>query len=1116
MHVSLSPPSPVGPHWTRALAQLGRSFLLVLTFLLLSQQARALQGANGSHDPGSLVKEGNKYWMFTTGDGIYAAYSTDLINWTPGPQTIFPIGTWPAWITTAVPGFAGTFWAPECIFMNNKYYMYYSCSTFGSSRSAIGVATSPTLDPSAPNYGWTDLGQVAASTSSTNVNAIDPAVLIDNGRVYMYYGSFSGGLGVLELDPATGLKKAGATTLFLAGNTTSGTRDWEAPYVVKENGFYYFYANRGACCNGLNSTYKIVVGRSTSPTGPFLDKNGVALTATNAQANTQAGVSSVGTLVLGTSGRYIGPGHFGLLRDNGVNLVSMHYYDGTANGAPKLDIANLKYDATNWPIITRDWLPAGRYKITNRNSGLVWDSWGCTANLGETIAQGPWIGAVCQQWDFIPQGNGFYRLSNALNTNRVADLAFCTNANGTTIGIWDWLNNDCQKMKVERAADGSFTFSPAAASNRVIEVPAASTTPGVQLVIWDYTAHPCQKWDIVTAPATWTGAVSNAWNTPGNWAPNTLPTATTDAYIPTGAPRFPVVSTGTATAASLTIGTGATLTLTGGQLDLKGTLTNNGTFTPNNALVSFSGPGSQAIMGSQPLTFSNLTVGAAGLTLHQPTTVSGVLTLTGNLNTNEQPLLLRSDAAGTALVVNNGGVVQGRATMQRYLDPSLNAGIGYRHYASPMTDGTFADLATTGFTPVLNPAYNTAAQPGLVRPYPTVFGYDQTRLSGSAIGVPDFSKGYFSPATGGAMTNGKGYSVYLPATALVAFSGTLATGDVTLGGLGRSAQADAGWHLLGNPYPAPLDWRTLTASNFTNVDPTLYVYRSTGASTGTYRSFVNNVGESPLVAAGQGFFVRVLTPGTPGTLRLTNANRVTTSTTQAVFQRNAAADQRPQVQLALSGANRKDVAYVYFEDGATTGIDTGFDAEKLANPDGLDLASISTTGQSLAINGLPMLTSRTVVPLSLTLPQAGTYTLRADQLANLTDAAVYLIDAATGVTIDLQQQPTYAFTATATVVTGRFSLRFEASRPTGTAAWLTDDLLTVYPNPAQSSVVVGLGAQAVGTCTLFTVLGQTVAVPQAVGPTGTRTLDVRGLPAGTYVLRVQTAAQTLTRRLVIQ
>ena len=95
----------------------GIPYLFVVGMLLFAQprHAYALGGAYQSHDPSTLIKDGSKYWMFTTGNGIYAAYSTNLYYWTSGPKTVFPIGTWPSWINSAVPGFSGTFWAPDCI-----------------------------------------------------------------------------------------------------------------------------------------------------------------------------------------------------------------------------------------------------------------------------------------------------------------------------------------------------------------------------------------------------------------------------------------------------------------------------------------------------------------------------------------------------------------------------------------------------------------------------------------------------------------------------------------------------------------------------------------------------------------------------------------------------------------------------------------------------------------------------------------------------------------------------------------------------------------------------------------------------------------------------------------
>jgi hypothetical protein len=1108
----------------------------LLLSLLWAQVASAQLGAVGSHDPGSLVKEGNKYWMFTTGDGIYGAYSTDLINWTPGAQTVFPSNPnlWPAWITTIVPGFAGTFWAPECIYLNGKYYMYYSCSTFGSSTSAIGLATSLSLDPASPNYGWTDQGLVVSSNSSADVNAIDPAILKDtNGQLYMYYGSFSAGLGVLELDPQTGLKKAGATTTILAGNTTSGTQDWEAPYVVKENGLYYFYANRGFCCRGLSSTYRIVVGRSASPTGPFIDKNGVSLRATNAQA-TAAGATGVGSLVLGSAGRYVGPGHFGLLREGGVNYVSMHYYDGMANGAPKLDLATLKYDATNWPIISRDWLAAGRYTITNKNSGLVWDAWGCTASLGAPIAQGVWQGALCQQWNFVPVGNGYYKIANALNANRVADLANCVNANGTTIGIWDWLNNDCQKMKVQRAANGSFIFSPAAANNRLVEVPAASSTPGVQLGLWDYTGHDCQKWAIETAPATWTGATSTAWATAGNWGLGVVPAAADNVIIPAGVARYPLIAAGTAAVNNLAIRSGGALAMSGGQVTLTGNLTNDGTLTATGGLLAFAGAAGQTLSGTQPSTLADLSVGAAGLSLGSPASVAGVLTLVGNLATNNQSFTLRSTAAGTALVVNSGGTVAGPATMQRYLDPSLNPGAGYRHYSAPVRNTTLADLATSGYTPEISQAsaYNTSATPGSTTPFPTLFAYDQSRLATATNNYAAFDKGFVVPtALSTPMRVGQGYVAQIGAAQVIDFVGTLTTGTQALS-LGRNAAGtlyatEAGWHLVGNPYPSPLDFGRLTAgTDYANLDASMYVFQSSGPYAGSYRAFVNGLpAGGGVVASGQGFFVHVSDGQTAGTLTFRDTHRLTTPAASAAMYRPA--DLRPLVRLELRAATGPaDAFYAYAQAPATDGLDPQYDARKLPNPTGLNLSSRASTSENLSIDGRAAFTAATALPLSVGVPTAGTYTLAAGQLDNLpAGLGAYLHDAQTGQNVALGLGTSYSFGVTAAqaqaLMAGRFTLHFGPAAALATVSAPLTGTVSVYPNPAHEQFTISLpgvaGASTV-QAELRNTLGQVVHQQRAPLPAAGATLLVptARLAAGVYVLHLSAGPATFTQRVVVQ
>ena len=444
------------------------ALLLVILLAGLATPAQALQGALVIHDPSTIIKSGGKYWVFGTGDGIACKSSTDLISWTD-VRSVYTKTLYPGWINGKVPGFAGTFWAPECKFLNGKYYLYYSCSTFGSQVSAIGLATNVTLDPTDPTYQWVDQGEViSTTTNSSGPNAIDPALFTDaSNNLWLTYGSYFGGIRITQLDATTGKVLSNATQYTVANGGV------EAAYVAYNNGFYYLFVNRGTCCQGAASTYYIQVGRSASPTGPYLDKNGVNLN------------NNGGTLLLNATGRYIGPGHAGLFTENGVTYFSHHYYDGYDNGYPKLGLARLTWDATGWPTVSRDWLAAGRYTITGQNSGLVWDAWGCTGTSGQMVAQGTPAGLTCQQWDLTPVGGtGAYKITNALGGLAV-DVIGCLPDAGTKLQLYASNGLVCQQYVAERASDGTYIFT-SATGNNVVEVPNCSTTPGQQLGLWYY------------------------------------------------------------------------------------------------------------------------------------------------------------------------------------------------------------------------------------------------------------------------------------------------------------------------------------------------------------------------------------------------------------------------------------------------------------------------------------------------------------------------------------------------------------------------------------------------------------------------------------------------------
>jgi arabinan endo-1,5-alpha-L-arabinosidase len=284
------------------------------------------------HDPSTVMKCKGEYWFFSTGPGISSRHSRDLVTWEEGSRVF---ATPPAWTTNAVPEFRGHFWAPDILYLTNRYLLYYSVSTWGKNTSAIGLASNPTLDPTDPNFRWTDHGVVIQTTSTNNFNAIDPCVAWDaEGKLWLGFGSFWSGIKLIQLDPSTGKRLAPDSPIHsLAWHNTI-----EAPYLYRHGEHYYLFVNWGLCARGTNSTYNIRVGRSSRITGPYLDQSGVDL------------LKDGGTLFLGSTGQFFGPGHASFYVENGTNWVGCHYYDGKRRGAPTYAIGAMRWDADGWPI----------------------------------------------------------------------------------------------------------------------------------------------------------------------------------------------------------------------------------------------------------------------------------------------------------------------------------------------------------------------------------------------------------------------------------------------------------------------------------------------------------------------------------------------------------------------------------------------------------------------------------------------------------------------------------------------------------------------------------------------------------------------------------------------
>ncbi|TAL00993.1 MAG: arabinan endo-1,5-alpha-L-arabinosidase [Verrucomicrobia bacterium] len=299
---------------------------------------RTLSGDIEIHDPSTIVNCGDEYRVFGTGRGIFSRHSKDLVHWEAGPK-VFEQS--PLWTTDVAPRNFGRFWAPDVIKLRDRYLLYYSVSSWGSRESAIALATSPTLDSAAPNYGWQDRGIVVRTTTNSNHNAIDPSVMQDrDGRLWLAFGSYWTGIKLIELDPATGLRIATNSPMYSLASHES----IEAACLHQRGNFYYLFVNWGQCCRGTNSTYEIRVGRSENITGPYLDRDGKDL------------MKSGGTLFLGTAGARIGPGHAGILTVNGKDFVSFHFYNPANRGRGTLAIEPLHWTADGWPDVK----PAGK------------------------------------------------------------------------------------------------------------------------------------------------------------------------------------------------------------------------------------------------------------------------------------------------------------------------------------------------------------------------------------------------------------------------------------------------------------------------------------------------------------------------------------------------------------------------------------------------------------------------------------------------------------------------------------------------------------------------------------------------------------------------------------
>lgn len=304
---------------------------------------------NNAHDP-AIIKTDQGYYVYSTDvktggelrPGVMVRKSTDLIHWN--------------WVQYALPGIpkeaeawssATNLWAPDIIKMGDTYRMYYSASTFGSTRSAIGLQTS-----SSPEGPWKDEGLVVKTGEHDKLNAIDANPVLDaEGNPWMVYGSFFGGIYITPLDLQTGkLKESGYGKNIAARDRATEDGAVEGPYIVYNPMFrkYYLFVSY----DSLFEDYNVRVARSDSITGPYVDMNGHDMADTSYLPQYEIGNKVLGGYRFSEGEGWVAPGHNSVLKDGADYYIVHHARGETDKSWPYLHVRKILWTAEGWPVVS--------------------------------------------------------------------------------------------------------------------------------------------------------------------------------------------------------------------------------------------------------------------------------------------------------------------------------------------------------------------------------------------------------------------------------------------------------------------------------------------------------------------------------------------------------------------------------------------------------------------------------------------------------------------------------------------------------------------------------------------------------------------------------------------
>ena len=442
---------------------------LLATLYFYDSPVFALDGQVGIHDPSTVIYCEGKF--YTYGTGGTSLVSDDGWTWrrgTPLPRRGL---------------------APDVIHIGDRYFLYIAANS-GPSKADVNLLSNKTLNPDSPDYKWEEGGVVASSDGVEDCNAIDPGVLLDPStkRLWLTYGSYFGYIRLVELDPGTGKRlHPNEKPYNIAINS-------EASVMIYHDGWYYLLVTHGSCCRGADSGYNIRVGRAKQVTGPFMDNIGIDM------------IRGGGKLFVGSSGRVIGPGHFGLFDlGDGVQRFSLHYEaDLDRGGASVLDIRPLLWK-DGWPVAGEN-LKSGAYEIESLRTGTALEL--AVEGMpvgGRIVRRGPPPGSLNAPTgtpgsaNAGPPGGGggfFAGIGKPIPSQDVVEISSKWPAGNVDVRMGNYMCQAQEKWAIQTVAEaGGYLGSPyfkitIAGTDRTL----AATEDAELIVLPAFTGHPEQLW----------------------------------------------------------------------------------------------------------------------------------------------------------------------------------------------------------------------------------------------------------------------------------------------------------------------------------------------------------------------------------------------------------------------------------------------------------------------------------------------------------------------------------------------------------------------------------------------------------------------------------------------